>query len=251
MTKSSKDAILHPLYIDDMETNYMITRSGKIYSKITNKFLKPSKTPKGYMKIELSTIYGPKTYLVHRLVAMTFVYGMTSERNQVNHKNGKKNNNPYENLEWTTAKENIDHSRSTGLNDYCGEKVSNSRCNNDTIRNICKLLENGHDYEFILKNINWEINYTNLQYLSKIKNRKSWKHISSQYNIPTEKMIKRVFTDEIVHEICILLEKGWKIPKIADVIEGKYKIKRDVIRSTCRNIKIRKKHKNISKNYIW
>lgn len=29
MTKSSKDAILHPLYIDDMETNYMITRSGE------------------------------------------------------------------------------------------------------------------------------------------------------------------------------------------------------------------------------
>ncbi len=49
--------------------------------------------------------------LSHRVVLSCFVQ-MTKERNQVNHKNGIRDDNRLENLEWCTAQENVCHSYS-------------------------------------------------------------------------------------------------------------------------------------------
>ncbi len=59
----------------------------------------------GYVGVALGR---DNCHLVHRLVAAAFIDGDTSK--QVNHKNGIRNDNRVENLEWLTCSENHKHS---------------------------------------------------------------------------------------------------------------------------------------------
>lgn len=51
-----------------------------------------------------------KVKAVHKLIAMTFLPKPNEDQTQINHKDGNKLNNHIDNLEWCTAKENIEHS---------------------------------------------------------------------------------------------------------------------------------------------
>ena len=68
----------------------------------------------GYAQLDLCKNGIKRPYLVHRIVAETFV---PNPKNlpQVNHKDGNKLNNCADNLEWCTAKENMIHSVKAGL----------------------------------------------------------------------------------------------------------------------------------------
>ena len=48
-----------------------------------------------------------KDYLVHRLVAATFLENLLNSKITVNHKDGNRTNNNINNLEWVTRKDNI------------------------------------------------------------------------------------------------------------------------------------------------
>lgn len=63
-----------------------------------------------------STVLGKRTkVMVHRIVARLFISMPPTERHQVNHKNGIRNDNRAENLEWVTPSENTLHGwRSNG-----------------------------------------------------------------------------------------------------------------------------------------
>ena len=85
------------------------------------KVLKQYTDKDGYLKVCLSK--KGKTYyrFAHRLVALTFIENPLNKK-QVNHKDGIKNNNNVENLEWCTSSENIRHRI-----DVLGVKLTNSK----------------------------------------------------------------------------------------------------------------------------
>lgn len=71
----------------------------------------------GYKVIRLTALNQSKDFLVHRLVAMTFIENPLNKK-QVNHIDGSKLNNCVDNLEWVTPSENIQHAYDTGLISY-------------------------------------------------------------------------------------------------------------------------------------
>ena len=112
-----------------------------------------------------------KTVKVHRLVAMAFIPNLQNKP-EVNHKDGNRQNNYINNLEWSTGLENIIHAIKNGLIDNCGEKSGNSIFKNNEILNIRNLYIAGITQQKIADMYN-----TNQSTISKITRRERWKHI--------------------------------------------------------------------------
>lgn len=68
----------------------------------------------GYLLCALSKNKISKKYLAHRIIAKTFIENKFNKE-QINHKNGIKNDNRIENLEWFTRSENTKHAWQNGL----------------------------------------------------------------------------------------------------------------------------------------
>lgn len=90
---------------------YQIDNSGNIKAMRPRRgdgLLKLSKSYDGYIRVNLTRNKIHKKEFVHRLVALAFIPNLDSKR-FINHKNGVKNDNQVENLEWCTAGENLSH----------------------------------------------------------------------------------------------------------------------------------------------
>ena len=70
----------------------------------------------GYYLVTLVNNGKRKNQFIHRLIAYHFITNPESKP-QVNHKDGNKQNNAIDNLEWVTAQENSRHAVDTGLCD--------------------------------------------------------------------------------------------------------------------------------------
>jgi hypothetical protein len=68
-----------------------------------------------YELVTLTVNRKPTTCKVSRLVAEAFIPN-PEDKPEVNHKDGNKTNNRIDNLEWSTPKENTQHSYKIGLN---------------------------------------------------------------------------------------------------------------------------------------
>lgn len=103
--------------IPGYEDIYAISKCGKIWAYAKNygfcprlgRWLKLKEDKNGYLDVSFRKNNKSKTYKVHRLVGLTFIQNI-EKKPCINHKNGIKNDNRVENLEWVTFSENTLHS---------------------------------------------------------------------------------------------------------------------------------------------
>ena len=106
--------------IEDFEKYYAISNFGRVYSmprtswngcgykQEGDKFLKLKDNGNGYKYVWLHKNNKATQKYIHRLVAEHFLDNPNKHK-QINHKNGKKNDNRLQNLEWCSVSQNILH----------------------------------------------------------------------------------------------------------------------------------------------
>ena len=107
--------------IKGYEGLYEVSDQGRVRSLKFGKerIMKQLITPKGYIRVGLRKNGYQKMYLVHRLVAQTFIPN-PDNLTEVNHKDEDKINNKVSNLEWCDRKYNINYGTRT---DRCSKQV--------------------------------------------------------------------------------------------------------------------------------
>ena len=142
---------------------YSVTKDGRVWSNVSNKFLVNNAGTKGYMRVCM--YLDGKNYVkkIHRLVAETFIEN-PQEKVQVNHIDGDKNNNNINNLEWCTNTENNLHAINSGL--YKTEKIRNAARKNG--KKVCLLSDSQAERIRLM----WEIGGTTMTEIGKLFNAK-------------------------------------------------------------------------------
>lgn len=99
-------------------SRYSITRDGKIYSKISKRYLSTHLAGTGYYSAGLQPDLGQRRVeTVHRLLGLAFLeYPDTISKLDINHIDCDKTNNRLNNIEWVTRSGNNLHAVENGLN---------------------------------------------------------------------------------------------------------------------------------------
>lgn len=132
--------------IDGFEGAYQVSNKGRIKSlarcgtvKGADKIRSLSKTHDGYYKVRLIFRGKDLTARVHVLVANAFL-AKVDGKETVNHKDGNKENNNVENLEWCNRHEQLCHAYDNGLKKSLkGSNNPQSKLGPEQVKEIRKL----------------------------------------------------------------------------------------------------------------
>lgn len=199
--------------------NYEVSNIGTVMNLNSNKLLKIRKNEFGYSCVSIRMPDGKaKIAKVHRLVAMAFIPNPENKR-EVNHIIPVKDFNWVGNLEWASSAENKYHARRHGLYkdasyNRVGQDRPGTRYSDETVRKVCKLLEEGKQPTEIAlllgvsKSLPGCIKYTG-----------KWSHIAKDYNIPKPTKNIKIRPTWLVSDIKKMLEDGMSNRMILDMYE--------------------------------
>lgn len=157
-----------------LNPQYLVSNTGKVLSQITDKFVGSGKDVYGYHRFscKIDGIY--KHISVHRAVALTWIDN-PDNLPFVNHKDGNKDNNHVENLEWCTDRQNKHHAKETGLMSK-GSDHWNTKLTDEVVNMICEMFAYGYTTGEVVKAFN-----VSRGTALNIRARRTWTHISKYY----------------------------------------------------------------------
>jgi len=113
--KSNQNAIYYTTNLNNEKwleiknyDNYLISNKGRVMNKNTKRLLKPA-TTNGYLEVNLRKSNKGKTHRIHKLVYCHFANDFDLNNYVINHIDGNKQNNDFDNLEKVTSQENNVH----------------------------------------------------------------------------------------------------------------------------------------------
>ena len=163
--------------IPDFEGWYEISDYGQVrrirkgphtqIGRVNRLFLKRN----GYLQAALCKDNQTSHLLVHRLVARMFIPN-PHNKPTVNHKDGDKQNNYFENLEWATKSEQQQHAYDTGLRDQIGSNNAQAKLTEADVLELRRLRALGWKYSTLGEKFGIHARAAGL-----IGRRKRWTHI--------------------------------------------------------------------------
>ena len=235
---------------------YAISNYGRVKNVCSGKQLHPWKCGNGYRYgTFMCTDKKPRSFGIHVIVCTHFVKIPTrlkdvDERIVPNHKDFNRENNYYKNLEWVTYSENNEYNVKHG-HVKIADNAPNCRIDNETVEKICKLMEEGKRNKEIREILNLPQNGYYKSLLTRIRNGKQWKSISSKYDIKVHNTLRGNYTDEFIDSICYMIENGYSLKEMRkklnisdDKISKKFK-------SLVNGIRSRRSYKEFSDKYTW
>lgn len=228
---------------------YLISTHGRIFSNITNKFLTPT-LDKEYLRVKVKredVQYGKIS--MHRLVAWEFCEGFSEEKYFVNHKDGDTIFNNYINLEWATPSENTRHAIREGLMNVSGENSNFNKYSEDLIHSICSMLEDGLRSMEIMSIYGYtkENNPNLFSLISSLKRRKTWHHVTKNYDYESTKLVKHPTT--IIHEICRFIQDGLTNREITNIVIDRLNLDDKKCMGLIKDVRNRKSYVDITRQY--
>lgn len=154
--------------IPNFEGLYKVSNTGKIFSNISNKHLKPSKN-RGYERVSLCKNGKIKDVFIHQAVLWAFV-GVQPKGIEVRHLNSDPSDNRLENLCYGTKSENMQDAVAIGTlvfsrSNLSVDDVNNIAKSNGTIKEIAQkfnchrgtvqAIKTGKSFKNFVKEINY------------------------------------------------------------------------------------------------
>ena len=105
---------------------YLISTFGNVKNNKSGRILKNRKDKLGYLSVIISKNEVKKYYLIHRLVAITFIENL-EQKLEVDHIDNNKINNNFTNLRWCSRQENMQNrqiatNNTSGIKGVCWNK---------------------------------------------------------------------------------------------------------------------------------
>lgn len=222
---------------------YLVSEDGNVYSIREGQPVQKAShvDTSRYHRISLVNDEGvSKKYLVHRLVATTYIPN-PENKPEVNHIDGDKLHNHVSNLEWVTRKENLVHAFSINLKSVSGE--NNPRCQ-------LKEFEVVEIYNFLLEGQlakDLASRYgVKKEVIKGIKYRKNWMYLLKDLPALSVKYKSKSIADSTAHWVCSKLQEGLGVKQVLD-LKTNPRLTYDIIY----DIKRGRSFKHVSCNYNW